>query len=207
MNWLARKMIGIAVAAMAVPSAAQMGGSDGARFIEKLREGDNAAALAIIESKPQLVDAQDGRGETALLISVKRRDPAWTAHLIRAGADPNHSARNGDTPLIVAVRAGFEEGARWLLQAGAKVDGANKMGETALIIAVQNRDLSLVRQLLANGADPDRADTAAGYSALDYARRDTRSRELLAAIEASKRSSASKVNRESTQSLDDFKLN
>ena len=207
MTWLARTMVGIAGAAMAVAAPAQLGGRDGATFVEKVREGDNAAALQILESKPSLIDAQDERGDTALLVAVKKRDPAWTAHLIREGADTNHSARNGDTPLIAAVRTGFGEAARWLLQSGAKIDRANKMGETPLIIAVQNRDLALVRLLLANGADPDRADSAAGYSARDYARRDTRSRELLAAIEASKRPQPGPAKPGATQSLDDFKLN
>ena len=82
------------------------------------------------------------------------------------------------------------------------------MGETPLIIAVQNRDLALVRLLLANGADPDRTDSAAGFSARDYARRDTRSRELLAAIEASKRPPATAPAKPgATHELDDFKLN
>ena len=40
-----------------------------------------------------------------------------------------------------------------------------------------------MKLLLAKGADPDKKDTAAGYSARDYAKRDTRNREILAAIE------------------------
>ena len=79
MTWLARTMIGIAGAAMAVAAPAQIGGTDGATFIEKVREGDTAAAIAILESKPGVIDSQDERGETALLVAVKKRDPAWTA--------------------------------------------------------------------------------------------------------------------------------
>ena len=65
-----------------------------------------------------------------------------------------------------------------------KVDAANRMGETALIVAVQNRHADIVKVLLALGADPDKADSAAGYSARDYAKRDTRSRDLIKLIEA-----------------------
>lgn len=205
MGWLSRTMIGLAAAAMAVAAPAQQGGYDGETFVGKVRDGDNSAALALLSSNPLILNARDSRGDTALLVAVERRDDAWTAHLLRAGADPNLAARNGDSPLIAAVRSGFGDGARWLLLAGAKVDAANKMGETALIVAVQNRQLATAKLLLATGADPDRTDAAAGYSARDYARRDTRSPELLAAIEASKRAGTKAPP--ASDKLDDFKLN
>lgn len=205
MSWLARTMVGIMAAAVAVAAPSQLRGTDGETFVTKVREGDNGAALELLEGKPIILNAQDSRGDTALLVAVQRRDTAWTAHLLRAGADPNLAARNGDTPLIVAVRSGFDDGARWLLDSGAKVDGANKMGETALIVAVQKRAVPVVKLLLSRGADPDRTDAAAGYSARDYARRDTRVRELLATIEASKDVAAKPV-KPATEKLDDFKL-
>jgi ankyrin repeat protein len=60
------------------------------------------------------------------------------------------------------------------------------MGETPLIIAVQQRETPIVRLLLDAGADPDRTDAAAGYSARDYATRDTRARDILKLIEDKK---------------------
>jgi ankyrin repeat protein len=60
------------------------------------------------------------------------------------------------------------------------------MGETALIIAVQHRQLPIVRLLINAGADPDKTDSAQGYSARDYAKRDSRTPELLRIIEAKK---------------------
>ena len=80
----------------------------------------------------------------------------------------------------------FAQAAEWLLQVGAKVDAANRMGETALIVAVQQRDTRMVKLLLRNGADPDKTDSAAGYSARDYAKRDSRARDILQAINAAK---------------------
>ena len=184
MTWLMRLMIGLGLAAAAAAAPAQIRGHDGEQFVDLVREGDNAAALALLQSKPIIIDAVDGRGDTALLAAIRNRDHAWTAHLLRERADPNLAPRGGDTPLIAAARAGFTEAARWLLGVGAKVDATNKRGETALIVAVQARDQSLVELLLSAGADPDRADSAAGYSARDYAKRDTRARELLKLIEA-----------------------
>ena len=44
------------------------------------------------------------------------------------------------------------------------------------------RDGIQIRLLLNAGADPDRTDAAAGYSARDYATRDTRARDILKLI-------------------------
>jgi hypothetical protein len=42
----------------------------------------------------------------------------------------------------------------------------------------------MVRLLLSAGADPKRSDSAAGYSALDYARQDARSAPIARLLEA-----------------------
>ena len=55
---------------------------------------------------------------------------------------------------------------------------------TPLIIAVQNRDATLVRTLLTGGANPDKTDRMTGYSARDYAKRDTRAGTILKLLEA-----------------------
>ncbi len=72
-----------------------------------------------------------------------------------------------------------------LLDLRAPVDAANRMGETALIVAVQQRQAPIVKLLLGRRRQ-SRQDrhSAAGLSARDYAKRDTRSREILALIEA-----------------------
>ena len=205
MTWLTRLMATLAIGTMASPAAAQLA-TDGEKFVSAVRAGDNAEGLALLQSKPIIVDAVDTRGDTALLVAVKNRDIPWTAHLLRQGANPNLAARNGDTPLIVAARVGFTDAAGWLLGEGAKVDATNKRGETALIIAVQERRAPLVRLLLEAGADPDRTDAAAGFSARDYAKRESRFPELLAAIESSKRGSKAQA-KPASDKLDDFKLN
>jgi ankyrin repeat protein len=156
-------------------------------FIEAVRNRDGDKAQSLLNDHPNgLVDARGGDGNTPLIIAVARSDPEWTGFLLNKGADPNLAGKNGDTPLIVASRIGFDEAIGWLLSLGAKVDGANKMGETALITAVQQRQTPIVRLLLEAGADPDKTDTAAGYSARDYAQRDTRARDILQLIQAKK---------------------
>ena len=103
-----------------------------------------------------------------------------------AEADPNLSDRNGVTPLMAAARIGLAEAVDWLIGLGAEIDAENHMGETALIIAVQQRQVPIVKALIEAGANPDKADAAQGYSARDYAKRDTRTPEILRIIEAKK---------------------
>jgi hypothetical protein len=49
------------------------------------------------------------------------------------------------------------------------------------------RQAPMVKFLMSKGANPDKTDTAAGYSARDYAKRDSRNPELLRLIEAAKK--------------------
>lgn len=169
----------------AVPAVAQSSmGMEGPQFVQALRDGDESTAAQLLQAHPTVVNFRDGKGETALMVAIAKRDSTWTGYLLRQGADPNVANRNGDTPLILASRIGFETAVDWLLQSGAGVDDKNRMGETALIIGVQQRQAPIVKLLLANGADPNKADAAAGYSALDYAKRDGRNPEILRMIEA-----------------------
>ena len=180
-----------AIAAALLLSAQTGSGFDGEKFVQSVKQRDNETALQLLDERgPIIVNAKDGNGDTALLVAVARRDDSWTGFLLNNGADPNIANRSGDTPLIAAARVGYQNGAEWLVTRKAKVDEANKMGETALIIAVQQRHAGLVKFLLSKGANPDKPDSAAGYSARDYAKRDTRNPELLRLIEAKKATAA-----------------
>jgi len=157
---------------------------DFVQAVEK-RNGDKATEL-LNDNPPGIVNSRNEEGDTALIIAIERSDPDWTGFLIKKGADLNLGGHGGDTPLIAAARVGFEDAVEWLIGLGAKVDADNRAGETPLIIAVQQRRPQIVRVLLNAGADPDKPDSVAGYSARDYAKRDTRSRQILDLIEAKK---------------------
>jgi len=165
------------------PAAAQtMGSKD---FVGAVRARDGDKAMEILRERGSLaLNSRDDKGDTALIVAISRRDDVWTGFLLNQGADPNQAARNGETPLIAAARVGYISAVGDLLRQRVKIDAANRMGETALIVAVQGRHVALVKALLALGADPDKTDSAAGYSARDYAKRDNRSREILKLIEA-----------------------
>lgn len=176
-----------AIAAIAgTPAAAQDLGFDGQLFVEAVRKRDNDKALGLLQSKPSVVNSKDAKGDTPLLAAIANRDDTWTGYLLKMGADPNTPGSGGETPLIAASRIGFVQAAEWLLGLGAKVNADNRMGETALIVAVQNRQVPTIRLLLQKGANPDKTDSAQGFSARDYAKRDTRSGEILRLIESAK---------------------
>ena len=182
--------LGIGLAALALvltPAGAQKTQSDGDTFLSALREGNGSKAVQLAQGKGSTVINYRGEdGETALHIVTRLRNSNWIGFLLANGADPNAGDRQGDTPLILAVRTGYGEGAAQLLIGHAQVDKTNRLGETALIVAVQQRNASIVRTLLQLGANPDRADHASGYSARDYATRDSRSKDMLRLIETVK---------------------
>lgn len=174
-----------AALATAAPVAAQQF-SDGYTFLKGVRDRDAAAVEGVLANpSTTAVNARDSsNGESALHIVVGRRDATWLSYLLARGARPDLQDNDGDSALHAAARLGWVEGAEALLGRGAPVDQANDMGETPLIIAVQQRDLPMVRLLLQSGADAARTDSAAGLSALDYARRDRRSAAILRLLEA-----------------------
>ena len=171
---------------LSVPAAAQLNSNPTYDFIKAVRDRNGDKAMEVLNGHPGVVNSRDSSGDTPLNIALARKDEQWSGFMINYGADVNLGGRGNDTPLIAAARVGFDQGVTWLLERGAKVDGTNKMGETPLIIAVQQRQTRIVKALLEAGANPDKSDTAAGLTAREYAKRDTRSPQILQMIEAKK---------------------
>ena len=181
---------GLALAIMASPLAAQgmgMNASDGEAFLSAVKEGDANKAIELASEPGSRVANYKGYdGTTPLLIVTRKRELDWVGFLLRKGADPNVGDPKGETPLMVAAGIGFEEAAAAMLGSGAKVDLTNRQGETALSRAVQQKQARMVELLLKAGANPDKADFVSGYTARDYAKRDTRNPQLLKLIETVK---------------------
>lgn len=157
----------------ALPAAAQF--SDSYKFLEAVRKGDNDAIVKALEQPGVTpVNTKDKTtGETALMITIGRRDVTYTRYLLSRGARPDLTDNEGRSPLMLAVEKRFIEGAEMLIGVKANPNQANSSGETPLIRAVQMRDLAMVRLLVTAGADPNKRDALAGQSALDYARHGT----------------------------------
>lgn len=159
--------------------------SDSFSFLKAVKERDGAQAEGLVVSGgAAVINARDGNGEGALHTLVRGRDSNWLAFLLGKGAKPDLPNKDGNSPLALAAQIGWEEGADLLLRAGASVDASNGRGETPLILAVQKRDPAMVRLLLSRGANAKRTDSVAGYSALDYAKRDVRAASIVRLLEA-----------------------
>ena len=103
-----------------------------------------------------------------------------------------------------AVEAGVGEPARMSTSCLVRVgDPGVELQVHVRFLQVQQRQVDAVKLLLAKGANPDKKDAAAGYSAREYAKRDTRNRDILAVIEAA---GAQTKPAKKAEDLDSFKL-
>jgi ankyrin repeat protein len=178
---------------LATPLGAQAY-SDAYTFLKAVRDRDGGKVQTLVAAPGSIVINTRDRsaGEGALHILVRDRDLIWLNYILSRGAKPDIQNNQGETPLGLSAQLGWVEGAQLLLQRRASVDLPNHRGETPLIMAVHKRDLAMVRLLLSAGANPARTDSAAGYSAIDYARQDVRSAPILRLLEA-KRAPAPRV--------------
>lgn len=168
---------------VATPALAQFRG--GYAFIQAVESRDGTKATEALKDDPSLINTRHpDTGETALIISTKRRDLQWVRFLLSKDADPSIADRQGVTPLMHAAMLNFTEGAEVLLGEKAPVDQANRRGETALILAVQAKNAGMVRLLIRRGANPNKTDHITGMSARDYATRDDRTGQFLALLDA-----------------------
>lgn len=164
----------LAAGLTAQPASAQF--SDGYNFMKAVKNHDALKAKNLID-KPgsTIINTRDGdTGETALTLSINRREAPWVAFLLKHGANPDRTNRAGETPLILAASNGYVDGIRLLLASKANVNAQNGRGETPLIRAVQARNAQVVEILLDARADPDQSDNLTGMSARDYAAADPR---------------------------------
>lgn len=186
----------LAAATMLLPGvAAAQFQSPAYQFLKAVRDADGTKATELLnEPGNTVLDSRDlSTGQTALHIVVARRDLSWLGFLLARGPRVDAEDKQGNTPLMIAAQLGFAEGAAALIQRRARVDQANNSGETPLIRAVQLRDIRMVRLLLDAGANADKADTLAGMSARDYAKRDARGSAVLRAIEEAKKPKAAAI--------------
>jgi ankyrin repeat protein len=181
-----RGLFAALLAVVAMPALAQF--SESFNFLKAVRDRDvnKVTAIASNPSSTAINARSTDTGEGALHMLVRGRDQAWLNFLLARGARPDLQDNQGNTPLMIAAQLGWTEGADALLGRRANANLPNSRGETPLIVAVQRRDLAMVRLLLAGGGDPNRSDSVAGYSALDYARRDPRAAPILRMLQASR---------------------
>jgi len=113
---------------------------------------------AILDKRPDLINARVWLGGTALFPACQRNEPKVIAFLIDRGADLNARDDNGQTALFVAVEWARIDAIEVLLANGADINAQDNKGRTPLHIAVEWARIDAIEVLLANGADANVQD-------------------------------------------------
>jgi hypothetical protein len=136
--------------------------------IDAAKRGDIHAVHRLITDSPEVVDARDDSGYTALHWAGIRGHWRIFLELVAAGAPVNAVGGDGGTPLHWTCHHDRADMVEVLLAAGADVDVCNQWGRTPLHVAARRGCRSVVAVLLAAGADPD-ATTNEGWTPLHVA--------------------------------------
>lgn len=132
------------------------------------RTGDRATVEQLYSADPGVIEAEDARGYTPLILAVYNNQPAVVDFLLEKGARTEAQDAAGNTALMGACFKGYRALAEKLIAAGADVNQRNGNGAPALTFAATFGHLQIAELLLKNGADTSLRD-ARGKSPLDHA--------------------------------------
>lgn len=137
-------------------------------------EGNAAKVRAILRRQPELANARDPGGMTALHLAVRHGRVPVADVLLKNGADPNARNSRGLVPLHLTAYSPSPtepmELAALLIAHKADVNAASRRGYTPLHLAIFMDREPLARFLLDHGANPN-ARNEAGHTALQFAER------------------------------------
>jgi len=124
--------------------------------------GDLAHARTLLD-RGEDPDAEDGDGNSALMLAVWHGDADLVGRMLAKHADPNHANDFGATALHWAIDDAAKT--KLLLDAGARANTEDRTGTTPLELAVgRDGDDAVVSLLVAHGADAKRAGARIGAS-------------------------------------------
>jgi len=137
-------------------------------FFDAIRRGDLHDVSRAAELVPELIQSQDAKGYTPLIIAAYNNQPDVVALLLKLGADIDAADSAGNTALMGASFRGYQAVVQQLLDAGADVNRLNKQDAPALTFAATFGQLAIAELLLQRGARTDLRDSR-GKSPLDHA--------------------------------------
>jgi ankyrin repeat protein len=138
-------------------------------IFDALRKGDVAAAKALIEKSPPLVNARDGDAMTPLHYAAFGTDVDFVNFLIDKGAKVEAENASKKTPLHIAAMNDRREVTAALLKRGAALEARDDYQRTALILCARERGQAATgRVLIEAGANVNAVDRF-GSDALELA--------------------------------------
>jgi ankyrin repeat protein len=115
-------------------------------IFEAVREGKEEMVSSLISADPTLLEkAEEGGGDTPLLVAVEHGKADMVKLLLKEGANIDGTGHKGETALMRAITRGNEELMSLVLGYGARVDLADDVGKTPLMWASIQGHLGLVR--------------------------------------------------------------
>jgi uncharacterized protein len=126
-------------------------------WFEAARTGDEKMMEDILRKNPELLNAQNEKGYTALVLSSYHEQRRYMQELLRRGADACITDKKGNSALMGVIFKGYREIISDLL-AKCDVDLQNHEGQTALMYAALFGREEVAKDLLSRGAKKDLMD-------------------------------------------------
>lgn len=139
------------------PASAPLPAAD---IYQAAKKGDLATVTKLVEAKPELRDARNDMGATALHFAANNGQLEVVRYLLEKGADANIVDKMGVTPLLVAITHRQAEIARALLEKGANVSIPGPQGLSLLHIAVMSGQPEVLAMILSRKPNVDVRDPA-----------------------------------------------
>ncbi len=137
-------------------------------FHDSARKGDLEKMKDLVQARPELVNAKDNLGDTALYYAVALGHKAVAELLLAHKADVNAKDNRGFSPLHAAAGTGRTDLVKVLLANKADVNAKDNGGWTPLHAAAYHGEKAVVETLLVNKADIH-AKFRDGFTALHLA--------------------------------------
>lgn len=137
-------------------------------FFDACRNGRFDEVKNLYTSNPEIINVEDVKGFTPLIIAVYNEQQAVVEFLLEKGALADVQDKTGNTALMGACFKGYRQLATILINAGADVNQRNFQGATALTFAATFGQLEIAEMLLKKGADVF-AEDVRGKNPIDHA--------------------------------------